>query len=452
MKTFISVFLLLLAAGPLSAQSRKVLLERQKLQIERLRASVDSLQTLLDSLRSGAFTAEIPAEEPAEPDFGFAADTMSLQKTDSLLGEWYRRRRFSVPEYDMDAVHFTSDVPDAELERRLAAMNSFITLPFNWTVKNYMLLYSEKMRGGMPLLLGRARYYFPVFEEILARYALPLELKYLAVVESRLDPLARSRAGAVGMWQFMYGTARGYGLKVNSFVDERLDAEKSADAAARYLRDAYALFGDWNLAICSYNCGAANVQKAIKRSGSRKFWDIYPYLPRETRGYVPAFVGAMYAFRYHREYGLEPAPIGMPALCDTFVIRRNLHFRQISETAGVPVEVLKSLNPQYTHDIIPGSGGEQILRLPYRWSDAFMAVHPDSLYSHRAGELLSPQLLKNISESGREVRVVYRVKKGDVLGRIALRNGVKVSEIKKWNHLRSDNIRIGQILYLYKKK
>lgn len=449
MKKLLSVLLLGMAVLPLYAQNRKVLIARQQAEIQRLQASLDSLQALVDSLQVGPFEespAGLPAEEVLIPQ-----DTLTAEQTDSLMGEWYRQRTVLQTEYDMDAVHFTSDVPDAELERRLAAMNSFITLPFNGTVKNYMVLYSEKMRGSMPGLLGRARYYFPIFEEIFAKYGLPLELKYMAVIESRLNPVARSRAGAMGMWQFMYGTARGYGLKINSFMDERLDVEKSADAAARYLRDAYSVFGDWNLAICSYNCGAANVQKAVRRAGSRKFWDIYDYLPRETRGYVPAFVGAMYAFTYHREYGIEPAEVGMPAVCDTFEIRRNLHFLQINETVGVPMEVIKSLNPQYTHDIVPGSEGCCILRLPYSWSSAFMSVPADTLYNHKSGELMSPQVLKNISESGMERRIAYRVKSGDILGRIAINNGVTVAQIKKWNHLRSDTIRPGQILYIYKK-
>ena len=194
------------------------------------------------------------------------------------------------------------------------------------------------------------------------------------------------------------------------------------------------------------------MQKAIKRAGSSRFWDIYDYLPHETRGYVPAFVGAMYAFRYSREYGLEPAPVNLPAECDTFHIARNLHFKQISETAGVPLEEIKALNPQYLHDIIPGSEGLCILKLPLERSDLFMDVPVDTMYNHRSGELLNAQVLKNISESGREVRVAYKVRSGDILGRIAIKNGVTVAQLKKWNHLKSDTIRPGQILYIYKKR
>lgn len=350
-----------------------------------------------------------------------------------------------------DTVRFTTNVSDEELMRRLEAMNPYITLPFNSTVKNYMVLYSEKMPRQMGQMLAKSQYYFPIFEEILAKYHLPLELKYMAVIESHLSPTAESKAGALGMWQFMFRTAKLYGLKITSFMDERLDVEKSADAAARYLRDAYNVFGDWNLAICSYNCGFGNVRKAIQMAdGKRDFWSIWPYLPRETRGYVPAFTGAMYAFHYAREYGLQPADLTMPVEIDTFEIRRNLHFRQISEVVGVPLDTVKLLNPQYTHEIIPGSSGVCILNIPATWTEGFIGGL-DSLYVHRAGDLLNPQVLKNIEEAGVPQRIAYKVKQDDILGRIALKHGVTVAQIKKWNHLKSDIIRPGQILYIYKK-
>jgi len=359
--------------------------------------------------------------------------------------------RMAAQEEIADSTRFTTNVSDEELMRRLEAMNPFITLPFNSTVKNYMVLYSEKMPRQMGQMLAKSEYYFPIFEEILAKYHLPLELKYMAVIESHLSPTAESKAGALGMWQFMFRTAKLYGLKITSFMDERLDVEKSADAAARYLRDAYNVFGDWNLAICSYNCGFGNVRKAIQLAdGKRDFWSIWPYLPRETRGYVPAFTGAMYAFHYAREYGLQPADLNMPVEVDTFEIRRNLHFRQISEVVGVPLDTVKLLNPKYTHEIIPGNSGVCILNIPATWTEAFIGGL-DSLYVHRAADLLNPQVLKNIEEAGVPQRVAYKVKKGDILGRIALKNGVTVAQIKKWNHLKSDIIRPGQILYIYKK-
>jgi len=428
-------------------------------QVEALQYTLDSLQNVVDSLAERRIDddAVIAALEgnSAEADEGIYPDEVS----DSLVDKWYNAQRIHDydAQYDMNTVHFTSKVSDEEMVRRLKAMNSYITLPFNETVKNYMILYSEKMPTKMSRMLGFSQYYMPIFEEVFAKYGLPVELKYMAVIESALNPVARSRVGALGMWQFMYRTARGYGLQIDSFVDERLDVEKAADAAARYLRDSYEVFGDWPLAISSYNCGAGNVQKAIRRAGSKDFWAVYDYLPRETRGYVPAFVGAMYAFTYYKEYGIKPADVGMPAVCDTFEIHKNLHFRQINEVVGVPMETLHQHNPQYIKDIIPGNDKTYILNLPYSWSNAFMAANNDSLYKYKADKLMSEQVLKDIkthrpaTTAPQQTRIAYKVKKGDYLGRIASRNGVTISQLKKWNHLRSDTVRVGQILYIYKR-
>ena len=420
------------------------------LENDRLRISLDSLHRIVDSLSAIEHSLNSIAEVVEEIE-----DTVeySPEVTDSLLAIWMENRRssfFEREEYDMEVEQFTSDVPDSVMMQRLIDMNPYITLPFNETVKKYMILYAEKMPTNTGRLLGLGAYYMPILEQTFARYDLPLELKYLAIIESNLNPTARSRAGALGMWQFMYTTARSYGLKINSFVDERMDVEKSVDAAARYLRDAYDVFGDWNLAISSYNCGAGNVQKAIRRSGSREFWKIYDYLPRETRGYVPAMVGAMYAMTYYREYGIVPQDVGMPAAVDTFHINKNLHFRQINETVGVPMDIIREFNPQYVHDIVPGSEGTYVLRLPYKWTSAYLAVENDTLYTHLADSLLSPQVLKNIKESGSATgAIVYKVKSGDYLGRIAARYHVSVKQIMKWNHLRNTNLRVGQKLLIY---
>ena len=456
MKRLLTAILLLAAIVPASGQNKKAL----KAENEALKRELAALQARLDSLQAvymaDSATDTDPDAIPGNPSVIPSAAKESPELSDSLIDLWYKQRLNAdfqeASEYDMDAVHFTSKVSDEELMRRLQAMNAYITIPFNETVKNYMILYSEKMPRHMQAMMGRSLYYFPIFEEKLAKYGLPLELKYMSIIESNLNPVAESRAGAMGIWQFMYRTGKLYGLKINSFMDERLDVEKSADAAARYLRDAYSVFGDWNLAICSYNCGSGNVVKAIKRAdGKMDFWSIYPYLPRETRGYVPAFIGAMYAFHYAKEYGLQPADVGMPAAVDTFEIRRNLHFKQISEVVGVPLETVKLLNPQYTHDIIPGNSGTCILNLPYAWTGPFLAADQDSLYLHRAGELLNAQVLKNIEESGGETRITYKVKSGDYLGKIAQKNHCTVAQLKKWNHLRSDKLRIGQILYIYRR-
>ena len=378
--------------------------------------------------------------------------------TDSLLSIWYLHRQIREnpqSEYNMDSVHFTSGVPDQVLIERLQRMNSFIQLPYNETVKNYMVLYSEKMPTRMGQILGLSQYYMPIFEEAFRKYGLPMELKYMAIIESAMNPLAVSRVGATGMWQFMHSTARNYGLRIDSYIDDRMDPVASVDAAARYLRDAYRIFGDWSLAISSYNCGSGNVNKAIKRAGRRDFWSIYPYLPRETRGYVPAMVGAMYAVNYAKEYGLEPTPVQMPAHIDTFMINKNLHFRQVSEVIGVPIDDLRDLNPQYYKDIVPGNQGEQVLRLPFNYSNAFLDSQ-DTIYKYKAAEMFSgsiddgrnarPAAASRPASSGGGQWVYYKVRRGDNLGKIAARNHTTVKNIKSWNGLKSDRIREGQQL------
>ncbi len=435
---------------------------------EVLRSELDSLQLLLDHFRSQATMdeREIAALEREMQEGGFE---YTPEATDSLLHLWYKNTMVDdfdpVNEYDMDSVRFTSNVSDAEMMRRLAAMNSFITLPYNDVVKNYIIQYSERMTTRMGRVMGLSTYYFPIFEDILLRYGLPQELKYMAIIESMLNPVATSRAGARGIWQFMYQTGTSYGLEINSFVDERLDVEKAVDAAARYLRDAYKTFGDWALAISSYNCGAGNVSKAIRRAdGKRDYWSIYPYLPRETRNYVPAFVAAMYAMTYYREYGIVPQNTGVPAQTDTFMIRRNLHFDQIEAVVGVPKEDLQNLNPQYVNDIIPGNNHPYVLKLPYTWTSRFLDANRDSLYAYKADSLVQNRVLTDSgSKSGgkstgkssggsttQQQRIAYKVKSGDYLGKIASKYGVTVAQLKSWNKLKSNSIQIGQTLYIYK--
>ena len=432
-------------------------------ELEALRQQIQDMQEMYHASDSiAAEIIEIYEENENRLGTGLAPEDYTPDVMDSLLNLWYQSRRLRTYvqdlspdiEYNMDSVHFTSNVPDSVFLKRLADMNAYITLPYNETVKNYMILYSEKMPSKMAIMLGLADYYMPIFEETLNKYNMPEELKYMAVIESALNPIAVSRAGAKGMWQFMHTTAKSYGLKINSYVDERLDPFKSADAAARYLQDAYRIFGDWNLAISSYNCGSGNVNKAIRRAGgSTDFWSIYDYLPRETRGYVPAFVGAMYAFRYYKEHGLVPQVVDMPAHVDTFEIHRNLHFAQISELVGVPMDMVRELNPQYIHDVIPGNEATYILRLPSQYTSAFID-HQDSVYTYRAQELFSPATLQNLrttsSSSGGSTQVTYVVKRGDYLGKIASQNHVTVAQIKSWNNLRSNTVRIGQRLVLYR--
>ena len=455
----LAAFSLTFTTVPASAADREKPKSRKELAREnaRMREVLDSLISELENVRSKA-VHHIPeqADEGGLAIEGLLPEDYTLDVTDSLLSLWYVHKSMlkgDTVSFNMDSVHFRSSVTDKEYLQRLADMNSFITLPFNETVRNYIILYSEKMPTKMSSMLALSQYYFPIFEEIFDRYGLPKELKYMAVIESAFNPVAVSRAGAKGMWQFMYNTAKMYGLTINSFVDERLDPVKSADAAARYMRDAYRIFGDWNLAISSYNCGSGNVNKAMRRSGSREFWPVYNYLPRETRDYVPAFVGAMYAFTYYREHGLVPETDSMPVQVDTFHIRRMLHFQQVSALTGVSVEMLKKLNPQYVHDIVPGTAKEEyVLRLPYQYTSKFIE-NEDSVYAYNAKEYFSPATLQNIAVSGSasSQRIAYKVKSGDYLGRIASRYHVTVKQIMEWNHLRNTNLRVGQVLYIYGK-
>ncbi len=425
-----------------------------------LKAELDSIKTELERYRmeleyTDSITNEMMAlyeENEDKSAAGINPEDYTAETSDSLLNLWYVHNKVNsedISEYNMDSVRFESNVPDEVYIERIRQMNSFITLPYNDIVKNYIILYSEKM-PKMSSILGLGKYYMPIFEEILNKYDMPEELKAMAVIESALNPRAVSRAGAKGMWQFMYATAKMYGLHIDSFVDERLDPIKSAEAAAQYLQDSYEIFGDWNLAIASYNCGAGNVNRAIRRSGGKRaFWDIYPYLPRETRGYVPAFVGALYAMTYYKEHGIKPEAVEMPAHVDTFKINKMLHLRQVSDLTGAPLEELKNLNPQYSHEIIPGNSREYILRLPYNYTNAFID-NEDSLYRHKAEEYFNPVTLKKIQDGADGERIVYRVKSGDYLGRIASRHRCTVAQIKRWNNLSSNNIRVGQRLVIYR--
>ena len=422
-------------------------LDSLKAELARTQAELKYTDSVANEMLSLYADSEVKNNESAAP------EEYTTEVSDSLLNLWYVQKKISQSDedyYDMDSVRFESNVPDSIYVERIRQMNSFITLPYNDIVKNYIIKYSEKMPQTIGKILGLCNYYMPIFQEIFNQYDMPEELRAMAVIESAMNPLAVSRVGAKGMWQFMYSTAKIYGLNINSFVDERLDPVRSAHAAAQYLQDAYEIFGDWNLAIASYNCGAGNVNKAIRRSGGKRgFWDIWPYLPRETRGYVPAFVGALYTMNYYKEHGIRPVDVAMPEHVDTFHISKMLHLKQVSELTGAPLEDLKNLNPQYRHEIIPGNEREYILRIPFRYTNAFLE-HEDSLYKHKSDIYFNPVTIKKIKDGGDGVRIVYRVKSGDYLGRIASRYGTTVAKIKRWNNLKSNNIRVGQRLIIYR--
>ena len=466
-KLVLIVCSILIIAFPASSQARKSKKDLQK-ENEELLKRIALLEEEVAAYRADAIDREFIEEELSgenENKVSAGVEELTPGNTDTLLTQWYMHRQSNIPgreQFDMDSVVFTTDVPDSVLMRRLEEMNSFITLPFNETVKKFMILYTEKMPAKMSEIMGLAQYYFPLIEETFRRYDIPLELKYVAIIESAFNPRAESRVGAKGMWQFMYRTALSYGLRIDSYADERMDPLASMDAAARYFKDAYRIFGDWSLAISSYNCGSGNVNKAIKRAGGRRdFWSIYEYLPRETRGYVPAMVGAMYAFRYANEYGLKAAPMSLPTYVDTFHIHKNLHFSQISEVLGIPLTDVRDLNPQYYNDIVPGAHSDEVIRLPFNYSSSFLDMQ-DSIYRYKADILFATKVQDGRETvNGRPVQtarpsdtpqwIYYKVKSGDNLGKIAIKYHTSVRQLKSWNNLKSDRIAIGQRLKVGKR-
>ena len=378
------------------------------------------------------------------------SDTSFISR-DSLLSLWYQQRNLNLMEIepsDIDTIEMVSDIPDSVYISRLQKLNPYISVPYNRIIRNHIVYYTQKMPEKMERILGLATYYIPIFEEIFDQYDMPLELTAMAVIESALNTKAVSRARAKGMWQFMYSTAKRYGLTINSYVDERFDPIASAHAAARYLRDSYLIFGDWSLAIASYNCGAGNVNKAIRRSGgSKDFWEIYPYLPRETRGYVPSFFAALYAMKYYKEHNLTPEFIPMPPHTDTIKVNKMLHFEQIAHYTGASIEELRTHNPQYLHDIIPGTEKEYILQLPYQYTGAFID-HEKEIYAYKDSVYFSPAAMKQIQQSAEPSKITHRVKRGETLSHIALRYGVTVKNIQRWNGI-GTRIREGQRLAIY---
>ena len=344
---------------------------------------------------------------------------------------------------------------------RLKRMPTIIEMPYNEVVQKFIDRYSGRLRHSVSYMLGASNFYMPIFEEALETYGLPLELKYLPVIESALNPKAVSRVGATGLWQFMLATGKQYGLNVNSLVDERRDPVKSSYAAAHYLSDLYKVFGDWNLVIAAYNCGPDNINKAIHRSkGAKDYWQIYPYLPKETRGYVPAFIAANYIMNYYCDHNICPMVTRLPAKTDTVMVSRNVHLEQVAAVCNVDIEQLRALNPSYRRDIVPGLTELSALRLPQTDVGRFID-REDSVYNHRADELLNRRATVAVndvqptysskkkssrrSRSSKGSRTVT-IKQGQTLSEIAKRNGTTVAKLKKLNGIKGTNIRAGKKL------
>jgi len=381
-------------------------------------------------------------------------------KLDSMLSSWYVQNAFlldSVELAEADTLKLT--LPDSVYIQRLQSMQSAVSLSYNNTVKNFIAMYTVRKPKQVAVMLGLANYYFPMFEEALAKYGLPMELKYLPIIESALNPGANSVASAVGLWQFMYGTGKMYKLEISTFVDERRDPLKATDAAVRYLRDLYNIYNDWHLVIAAYNCGPGNVNKAIKRSGNaRDYWKIYYKLPKETRGYVPAFIAANYAMNFYQSHNIFPKSPDFPIITDTLMVNSYLHFNQVSEVIGIPIEQIRTMNPQYRRDIIPASKEKAYsLVLPQDEISAYLE-NESEIFAHRRTEFFPNNQIVNpqnnyASQSPSDVKgrdkVIYSVKSGDNLGMISSWFRVRTSDLKYWNKMRSNFLKVGQKITVY---
>lgn len=381
-------------------------------------------------------------------------------KMDSMLNSWYVQNAFLLDSTELaEADTLKQVLPDSVYIQRLQSMQSAVDLSYNNTVQNFITMYTVRKPKQVSVMLGLANYYFPMFEEALIKYGLPMELKYLPIIESALNPGANSVASAVGLWQFMYSTGKMYKLEINSFVDERRDPIKATDAAVRYLRDLYNIYQDWHLVIAAYNCGPGNVNKAIKRSGDVKdYWKIYYRLPKETRGYVPAFIAANYVMNYYQNHQIYPKSPDFPIITDTIMVNDYLHFNQISEVIGIPIEQIRTLNPQYYRDIIPANKAKSYsLALPQDEISAYLE-NESAIHGHRRSEffpnneIVNPQshhaALSPSNIKGRD-KVIYTVKSNDNLGLISAWFRVRVSDLKYWNNLRKNFIKVGQKLAVY---
>lgn len=362
---------------------------------------------------------------------------------------------FSSQNTDSEAI---PEFSDSVYIKRLQSLPSIVDMTYNDKVRAFIELYVNKKRKNVKVMLGLAQYYFPIFEEILDKQGLPQELKYLTIIESALNPRATSRVGASGLWQFMYTTGKIYDLQVNSYVDERRDPIKASYAAANYLKDLYNIYKDWTLAIAAYNCGPGNVNKAIKRSkGKTNFWEIYDYLPAETRGYVPAFIAANYMMNYYKEHNLFPQKINFPQLTDTVMVNENINLKDVSDLLKVPLQQLRDLNPQYKNDIIPGSSESYSLKLPVNLATTFIELE-DSITSRsketmlKYTEITPQQNYLQISPNDEIIRQSHKVKKGENFNSIAKKYGVDVSALKEWNRMRSKKLKTGQKLIVYTTK
>lgn len=372
---------------------------------------------------------------------------------DSLMNNWQSRTLLQMLEND--SIGETLPVNDSIYADRLDRLPSIVEMTFNDVTKQFIERYANRHRRLVSNMLGLSTYYMPMIESALDSYNMPQELKYLPIIESAFNPKAVSRVGAKGLWQFMFQTSKHYGLKTNNYIDERFDPLKSTHAAIKYLRDLHKFFQSWDLAIAAYNCGPGNVKKAIIRSGGKtNFWQIYRYLPRETRGYIPAFIAANYIMNYYEEHGIMPMQPTLPIATDTIHVNKNLHFSQVSELCDIELDAIRAMNPQYIKDIIPGKSETCVLRLPNETITNMLNLG-DSVYKHKEEIFFPPtqlaQLEKNVklNDGGRGTGKRHKVRNGETLSTIARKYGVSVKQIMRANGMKNTRIRAGRYINIY---
>lgn len=376
---------------------------------------------------------------------------------DSLINTWYVKMAYPNNQGEFSGDTSILVYPDTVYSQRLSKINSIISLPYNNIIRNHIHVYTIRQREKFSAVLGLKDYYFPMIEDVFDSYGLPAELKYMAVIESALNPNAVSRMGATGLWQFMYSTGRMYGLNVNSIVDDRRDPIKSTHAAARYIRDLYKIYNDWILVIAAYNCGPGNVNKAIRRSGNKKdYWNIFYKLPRETRGYIPQYVAAVYAINYYQEHNIVPLSLNIPVATDTIMVNKDIHLSQISEVMGIPLGELRALNPQYRTGLVPGSTKPMGLTLPMNHLGDFIDLndtirgYKSDVYLNKSNHIADPSRSSYpTAEIKGKTKLIYTVKDGDNLGFISEWYKVELSELRYWNNVSRNTIRVGQKIVIY---
>ena len=440
--TYIITLLLLLATG-IEAQENNFTPGdsiSDNAQLDRAIASPDTLEIEGESIGCDSLIFELPE--------GMTANI------DSLMSGWQARHLLKSPDCQTEGWEFikTSDTVYAE---RLRDIPSIIDMPYNSMVRQCIDRYATRNRSLVSYMLGIAEFYMPMIEAEIDKHNMPHELKYLPVIESALNPKAVSRAGAKGLWQFMFATGKLYGLKSNNYIDDRFDPLKATHAGLNYLRDLYKFFNRWDLAIAAYNCGPGNVKKAILRSGGKTdFWEIYRYLPRETRGYLPALIAANYIMTYHEEHGICPMEPALPIGTDTLHIRKNLHFKQIEKYCDINIEDIRALNPQYIKDIVPGEAERYVVRLTNDAISRFI-TYEDSIYNYNKEEFFpNSNIAKMLKEAkanddGRGTLKYHKIRNGETLGSIARKYRVTVKQIMKWNNMRNTKIRAGKRLKIY---